>query len=52
VAIPFLEAHEPHVPWNREFLTWRRDVYNATGHPLTSKAAAELEEFERNASVK
>ena len=47
-AIPFLEAHEPHVPWAREFLVWRRDVYTATGHPLAPQAAAELEEFERN----
>jgi spermidine synthase len=52
VAVPFVEAHEPHVPWAREFLTWRRDVYNATGHPLSSKAAAELEEFERNDAAK
>ena len=47
VAIPLLEAHEPHVPWSREFLAWRRDVYLAVGHPHAAKAAAELDEFER-----
>jgi spermidine synthase len=51
VAIPFLEAHEPHVPWAREFLAWRHSVYLAAGHPLASKAAAELEEYERNDAV-
>lgn len=48
VAIPLLEAHEPYVPWAREFLTWRRDVYSVTGHALASRASGELEEFERN----
>jgi len=46
-SVPLIEAHEPHVPWAREFLTWRRDVYLAVGHPLAAKAAAELDEFER-----
>jgi len=49
-AVASIEAHEPHVPWAREFLTWRRDVYLAVGHPLAAKAAAELDEFERHAA--
>jgi hypothetical protein len=47
-SLPLLESYEPHVPWAREFLAWRRDTYLSTGHPLAAKAAAELEEFERN----
>ncbi|MEY3479924.1 MAG: hypothetical protein RIQ71_699 [Verrucomicrobiota bacterium] len=49
-ALPFLKAYEPHVPWAREFLTWRRSVYEASDDPLAAKAAADVEEFERNAA--
>lgn len=47
-ALSLIESYEPHVPWAREFLSWRRDIYLAAGHPLAAKAASELEEFERN----
>lgn len=49
-SLPLLESYEPHVPWALEFLAWRRDTYLFAGHPLAAKAAAELEEFERNAA--
>jgi len=37
---------EPHVPWQEEFLTARRDAYRSLGDPLAARAAAELAEFE------
>ena len=49
-SLPLLESYEPHIPWAREFLIWRRDTYLATDHPLAARASADLEEFERNAA--
>lgn len=42
---------EPHVPWQEEFLTLRRDAYRTTSDPLLVQAEADLAEFkagERN----
>ncbi len=36
---------EPHVPWQEEFLTVRRDSYRETDDPLLGKAEADLVEF-------
>lgn len=40
-----LGAYEPHVPWNERFLETRYRVYQATGHPLTAQAQADLQRF-------
>jgi len=40
-----LRAHEPHVPWEEEFLRARASVYRELDHPLAGRATAELFEF-------
>ncbi|MCS6913954.1 MAG: fused MFS/spermidine synthase [Myxococcota bacterium] len=47
--LPCVEAFsqlEPHVPWGRGLLAARKQCYEATGHPLAPKAAADLAEFQ------
>jgi MFS family permease len=48
-ALPALESFEPYVPWNEPFLKLRRQVYHATGHPLSAQAERDWEEFARMA---
>jgi hypothetical protein len=38
-------AFEPDVPWEREFLTIRRDCYRALSSPLAAVAERELAQF-------
>ena len=42
---PAMHPLEPHVPWRLELLTARRDCYEATGDPLATQAAADVEQF-------
>jgi spermidine synthase len=37
-AASFVEAFEPHTPWEAKFLCYRYDCYNAIGHPLKDLA--------------
>ncbi len=38
---------EPHVPWEKAFLSLRSERYDFVNHPLATRARLELEEFER-----
>lgn len=38
-------ALEPHIPWNQEFLTFRRDCYQALGDPRLASATRDLVDF-------
>lgn len=38
---------EPHPMWRQNFLRERRDVYRRTQHPLSPRAEADYEDFER-----
>ncbi len=38
-------ALEPHVPWQDEFLTIRRNCYQATADPLLAQAEADLRDY-------
>lgn len=44
-AIDALHAFEPNVPWERDFLVRRRDVYGRAGDPLADQAQLDLERF-------
>jgi hypothetical protein len=43
-----LEFWEPHVPWERELLELRAQVYAQTAHPRASQARRDLQEFLSN----
>ena len=45
LCVETLVPFEPHVPWDRSFLTHRADCYRSFDHPLAARAARELEEF-------
>lgn len=45
-----LAEFEPHVPWRKDFLSYRFDCYQATGHPLTKKAGDDLDRYLRHVS--
>jgi hypothetical protein len=49
-AVPFLEIFETYVPWQQEFLTFRKQVYTKTNHPLAHQADLDLERFLKNAA--
>ncbi len=51
VAARFVETYEPHVPWSKRFLSFRKQVYLQSGHPLAGQADRDLREFLRNAAV-
>jgi len=40
-----LREFEPHVPWTKEHLTYRKACYQEIGHGLAAKAAADLQEY-------
>jgi hypothetical protein len=40
-----LEIFEPNVPWELDFLQLRLNAYLASNHPLTMKAAEDLDEY-------
>lgn len=44
-ALVGLEQMEPYVFWEEEVLKSRKDTYQATAHPLLSRAQKDLEEF-------
>ena len=44
VCVEALSPLEPYVPWRLSVLSWRSRCYEATRHPLASRAARELEE--------
>jgi hypothetical protein len=46
----FVESFEPHVPWTKQFLTYRRQVYRDAGHRLAAQADRDLQEFDRCAA--
>jgi len=43
-----VEAFEPHVLWQKEFLQVRKDCYSAFHDPRATQAERDLEEFRRN----
>ena len=45
LCVEALQAFEPHVPWDRQFLSDRYVCYRRTGHALEGVARADLEEF-------
>ena len=45
-----LEALGPHVPWEREFLTTRRDCYEHLKLPAAAAAQRDLARYLKNAS--
>jgi hypothetical protein len=47
-TLGLLESYEPNVPWVREFLEVRADVYGKLGNPLAAKARADLARFIKN----
>jgi hypothetical protein len=40
-----LEVFEPHIPWDLDFLEVRLNAYLAANHPLTMKAAEDVDEY-------
>ncbi len=44
-----LEAFEPHVPWEEDFLERRLRCYEALGHTLTARAKKDLADFREQA---
>lgn len=44
-CVEALSTLEPLVPWRLSVLSWRARCYEATRHPLASRAARELDEF-------
>jgi len=44
-CVEALSKLEPLVPWRLSVLSWRSRCYEATRHPLASRAARELDEF-------
>ncbi len=44
-CVEALSGLEPLVPWRLSVLSWRSRCYEATRHPLASRAARELDEF-------
>ena len=47
-SLAAVEAAEPHVFWQRKFLTFRLKQYRAAGHPGAARAARELAEYVNN----
>ncbi|MBU2551069.1 MAG: fused MFS/spermidine synthase [Proteobacteria bacterium] len=50
-TISALDRLEPHVPWDKVFLTRRAAVYQAAGDPRAAGALADLDAFLRDAPV-
>ncbi|HYS10464.1 MAG TPA: fused MFS/spermidine synthase [Myxococcales bacterium] len=44
-VVAALSDLEPHIPWNRPFLTTRAEAYRAMFHPQAHQAEADLAEF-------
>jgi hypothetical protein len=44
-AVGVIEAFEPNVPWNYEFLSLRARVYRELNHPRADVARRDLNEF-------
>src|ERR1700730_12525063 len=43
-----IEAFEPHILWQRQFLQVRKDCYSALGNPRAEQARRDFEEFMKN----
>jgi spermidine synthase len=50
-CVDLCEAAEPHFPWLKDILTYRRDCYAARRHPRAGVAEAELLSFVRSEPV-
>jgi spermidine synthase len=50
-VVETLQAFEPHVPWNEEFLANRLRIYAATEHPLRERARKDLAVFRKYANA-
>ena len=48
-AAKLVESFEPHVPWTREFLSYRQQAYHDAGHRLAAAAERDLREFDAHA---
>jgi spermidine synthase len=48
-VVEALQPFEPHVPWDEAILTSRAQAYEEQQHPLASRAAVELKQFQRDA---
>src|SRR5712692_2380284 len=47
-TLPAVEAFEPHVLWQRQFLQVRKDCYSASNDSRAEKARCDLQEFMKN----
>jgi spermidine synthase len=46
-----VELWEPHIPWEEPVLILRQQAYEAAGHPLAKRAAADLDAYRRYAPL-
>jgi spermidine synthase len=44
-TLPWIEAFEPYVPWNKQFLELRVRTYTDAGSPMQSRAESDLQLF-------
>ena len=50
VSARLIETYEPHVPWSKRFLAFRKQVYEQTHHHLQRQADLDLQTFLQNAT--